>query len=193
MQGVIFGLYAFLLGNVGQIFFGILYGDPFKIKDLAAGKDGGNDLVLLGGSKYEDRVLWWLFQGLQKGVKSSLRKHVHLINDVDLVLSYLWRNTYLVYQVSNIIHRVIGSGIQFKDVEGKIFIGILIPVLVDLLGQDTGAGSFTYSPRTGKKQGLCQVIMFNGIEQRVGYSLLAHNVFEGLRAVFPCRYYKMFH
>ena len=88
---------------------------------------------------------------------------MHLIYNINFILSNLWGDTNLITQTSNIIHRVVGCGIQFKDIESKIFIWLLKFVLIDHFGQDTGTSCFTNPARTGKKQGLCQVIVLYGI------------------------------
>ena len=56
-------------------------------------------------------MCWWFFQCFQKSIESRLREHMHLIYDVHLILPYLRRKTHLVYQMPNIIHRVIRRGI----------------------------------------------------------------------------------
>src|SRR5690606_35974408 len=108
---------------------------------------------------------------------------MHLINDIYLVFACLWRNPYLVYQVTDVINRVIRSCIQLKYIERKIFIRVIISFLIYFAGKYPGAGSFTNTPWAGKQQCLCKMIIFNGIKQSIGNSLLPYNTLKGLRAV----------
>ena len=47
---------------------------------------------------------------------------MYLIDDVDLVNAHLRGNPNLVDQTPDIIHRIVGSAVEFIDVEGSIFI-----------------------------------------------------------------------
>jgi hypothetical protein len=70
------------------------------------------------------------FQRFEERVESRLAKHVHLVNDVDLEFALLWRKPHLIYQVADVVHRVVARGIKLKDVEcellvlGSVAIGI---------------------------------------------------------------------
>src|SRR5690606_17542875 len=116
-----------------------------------------------------------------------------LINDIHFIFSHLRRDPHLIDQVSYVVYGVVGSGIEFKYIEGKILLRIFSSLLINLFGEDPGTGGFSHPPWTGEKKSLGQMIIFNGIQQGVGNSLLAHHILKGLWAVFPCRYYKMLH
>ena len=118
MQGLWFGIDAFLTRNVGEVVGNILNGDALEVENLTAGEDGWNDLVLLCGGQDEDGMGRRLFQCFKEGVEGLLREHVDLINDVDLELSGLWCEAHLVNQTSNIVHRVVRGGIEFEDIQG---------------------------------------------------------------------------
>ena len=60
--------------------------------------------MFLGRGKNENGMAGWLFQCFQKSVEGRCREHVYLVDDVDLVFAYLWRNTYLFYQLPNVIN-----------------------------------------------------------------------------------------
>ena len=77
---------------------------------------------------------------------------MHLINDEDAVASRLRRNAHLLGQVADVVHAVVGRGIQLVDVVGALFVegfarGALVASLalgrgmltVDGLGKDAGA------------------------------------------------------
>ena len=91
-------------------------------------------------------MLWWLLQGLQKSVEGRLGEHVHLVDDVHFVFARLWRNTHLIYKASDIIHRIIGSRIELKNIEGEILILPFGTILVYFFGQDSGTSCFTNAP-----------------------------------------------
>ena len=71
--------------------------------------------MLLRRREDEDGVCRRLLQCLEKGVEGSLRQHVHLIYYVDAVFAHLRRYPHLVHQGLDVIHSVIGGGIQFMD------------------------------------------------------------------------------
>jgi hypothetical protein len=54
----------------------------------------------------------------------------------------------LTGEFPDIIYRIIGSGIQLKDVKGKILVFVCSAILVDLLCQNTGASGFSYPSGT---------------------------------------------
>jgi len=72
--------------------------------------------MFLGRGEDEDRMSGRLLQRLKESVEGGLRKHMHLVDDVDAVLSHLRRDTHLFDQQPDILHGVIGSRIEFMDV-----------------------------------------------------------------------------
>ena len=61
-------------------------------------------------------MLWRLFESLEEGIECRLRKHVHLIDDEDLVLTYLWRDLHLLDEFADVIDTVVARSIEFVDV-----------------------------------------------------------------------------
>ena len=111
MQGIWFGLNAFFTGNSLQMLHHIVDPDPIEIENLATGKDGRDNLVTFGSGQDENGVAWRFFQRFQEGIECRIRKHVNLIDDVDLVLSGLGRVANLLYQIPDIFYGVVGSRI----------------------------------------------------------------------------------
>ena len=140
--------------------------------------------MLLRGGQDKNGVFWRFFQGLQKSIEGRLGEHMDLINNINLVLACLRGNAYLIYQTSDIVHRVVGSRIKFKNIEGKILIFPFRPILVDLFGQNTGTGGFAHTSWTAEQQGLGQMVVLDGIEQGIGNGRLAHNILECLGSIF---------
>ena len=60
--------------------------------------------MLFGCGQNEDGVMGWFFKRLEEGVESGGREHVDLVDNIDLVLTYLWRNAHLFYQLTNLIN-----------------------------------------------------------------------------------------
>src|SRR5690606_15483994 len=117
---------------------------------------------------------------------------MYLIDNIYFVLPYLWWDPDLGSEFPDIVYRVVGRGIQFKNVECKILVIGCSRTLVDLFCQDTGTSSFAYPSRTREQQGLRQMIIFNGVGQCIGNSLLPNDILECLGPIFSSRYYKGF-
>ena len=111
-----FGGNSFLRRYVCQMSNGVFHTDTVKIIDLAAGKDGWQNLMLLRSSQNEDGVAWRFFQCFQESIESRGRQHVYLIDDIYLIFTYLGRNAYLLYQLADIVYGVVGRGIQFMNI-----------------------------------------------------------------------------
>ena len=60
-------------------------------------------------------------------------------------------------------------------------------------GEDARAGSFAYATRPAEQKRLRQLVIFDGVFERVGDMLLSDNTFESCRAVFACRNNKIIH
>ena len=71
--------------------------------------------MLLGGGKNEYGVCRRLLKCLEEGVERGRGQHVYLIDDIDAVLPHLRRNLHLVHQILDVIHTVVGGGVQFMN------------------------------------------------------------------------------
>src|SRR5690606_29796322 len=107
MQGFLFCFYAFFVRNVLQMLRNIVDLDSVEIKYLTPAKYSGYYFVFFCGSKNEYGVGGWLFKCFQKSIERLVRKHVHLINDIDFILARLRCISYLIYQVSYVLNRVV--------------------------------------------------------------------------------------
>ena len=116
------GIDMFLFTHILQLLHNIGHGDAGEIINLAAGQDGGDDLLLLGSGKDEDSVCGRLFQRLEESIKGRLGKHVDLIDDEDAVTASLRRDAHLLGQVADVVHTVVGCGIQLIDVVGTLLV-----------------------------------------------------------------------
>ena len=112
---------------------------------------------------------------------------MYLVNDVDFVFAYLWRDAYLFYQLADVVHRVVGSGIQFVYVVRTVFVegraGFTFVACfsvgsqmqaIDGFGKNPGASGLAYSARSAEQIGMGQFAGDDGIFQRGGQGSLPH-------------------
>jgi len=124
---------------------------------------------------------------------------MNFIHNINLVLTRLGGKPHLFHQGPDIVHRVIGSGIQFMDIKGRALIKgpagstfiASFPVApevlaIDRFSQYPGAGRLTHSPGAAKQKGVRQLFAPDGIFKRGGNMSLPHNRIKGLWPVFSC-------
>ena len=147
-----------------------------------------------------------LFQCLQESIESRSTEHMHFVDDVYAVFPYLRQNPHLLYQSADIVHAVIGSGIQFVNIQRtpgiesltgfafvtRLCIGLQIQA-IDRFRKNTGTSRLTDPSGTGKQIGLSQLMVHNGIPQSGSNSQLPHHRIETRRPVFSRRNNKIFH
>ena len=112
VQGLIIYVYPFFSGNSPEIPHDIRNAYPVEIISLAPRQDGRENLVFLGGGEDENRVGRRLLEGLEERVERSLAQHVDLVDDIDAVTSHLGRNLDLVDKCLDVIHAVVGGGVE---------------------------------------------------------------------------------
>ena len=162
--------------------------------------------MLLRCSQNKNSMTGRLFQRFQESIESRSRQHMHLINDIHFILTYLRRDAHLLYQLTDIIHRVIGSCIKFMNIIRTLLIEshtrltsiTRFPIgskrhTVDSLGKNTGASCFSYSTGTTKQIGMSQFLCGNGIFQCRSQCPLAYHRLKGGRTILTGRYNIVFH
>ena len=112
MEGFVIDRNSLLRGNLAEVPDHVGNADAVEIVRLAAGQDRGQDLVLLGGGEDEDRVCRRLLQRLEEGVEGRLGQHMDLVDDIDAVLAHLRRHLHFLDQGLDIVHAVVGRGVQ---------------------------------------------------------------------------------
>ena len=200
IQCVLGGRYTFLRSHVLQVRNDIRYGYSLEVIHLAAAQDSRQHLVLLGCGEDEDRVRGRLLERLQEGVERTGTQHVHLIDDIHAVLAYLRRYTHLVDQVADILHAVVGRGIQFVDIERPLLVerctrlalvaGVVCGgrvLAVDSLGEDACAGGLAYATRTAEQVGVCQLTLADRVAQGLRERVLPYHAFKRGGSVLSCR------
>ena len=188
------------------MFHHIVDADAAEVVYLATAQDGGQNLMLFGSGQDEDGMLGWFLKSFQECVEGRGGKHVHLVDDIHLVLAYLGRYAYLFDELTDVFHRVVGSRIQFVDVIGALFVERLAGFTfvaglsvffrvqtIDGFGEDTGTGSLSHTAWTAEQVGMSQLVGSDGILQGGGQGTLAHYRIKRCRAVLPRRYDVILH
>ena len=154
--------------------------------------------MLLGCGQDELGIGRRLFECFQESIECRRRQHMHLVDDIHLVFSNLGRDPHLVDQVADIIHRIVGCGIELMDikrcgaVERQARFALIAGLhlvdrveAVDRLGQDTGAGGLANPPRAAKKERLGQLVVPDRVLQCRGDRVLPDYRVERRWPVFP--------
>jgi hypothetical protein len=113
---------------------------------------------------------------------------------------------HLLYEVTDVVYRVIGSRIEFVYVEGSVVLkgnaGIAGAASFKVFGdgfavdgfcKDTGAGSLSYTSGSTKKECLGKVLVFDCILKGGRDVLLPHDTLKICRSIFSCRNNEIFH
>ena len=187
-------------GQLQALFFGDIFHpvrdifrpDAGKIIPLAAGKDGRRDLLDLGRRQNEDNMGGRFFQRFQQGVERRRGEHVHLIDDIYLIMASAGRIGRLVAEVADIIDAVVGRRIHFHHVENAAVVDALadlafaagVAVLrmqtVDCLGKDLRAGSLARAAHAGEQIRMAHTAGGDLVAQGRHDAALGHHVLEFL-------------
>ena len=89
---------------------------PAEVEPVTAVDDRRQDLVGLGRREHEDRVRRRLLEGLEKRVPGRGRKHVRLVQDVDLPAPHRGREADLLAEVADVVDRVVRGGVHLDHV-----------------------------------------------------------------------------
>ncbi len=144
--------------------------------------------MLLRSCQNENSMCRRLLQCFEKRVECRCGEHMNLIYNIHFVFPYLRRNAYLINKRTDIIHGVVGRGIQFVNVVGTLFIeshtrftliaGFMFRCriqAVDGFGKNTGTRCLSHTPRAAKQISMSEFISCNGIFKRSGQCLLPHH------------------
>ena len=105
--------YFFLGGDIKKLLSDDVGRDGPQIEPLAAGNDGGEDFVGLGGGEDEFHVSRGLFQGLQKGIESRVGEHVNFIDVVNFERGLGWCVLHCFAELADLFDSVIGCSVDF--------------------------------------------------------------------------------
>ena len=192
-------LQLFLTGDILHPPCDILRPDAGKIVPLAAGEDGGGHFLDLGRRQNEDDMCGGLFQRFQQRIKGRCGQHVHLVDDIHLILAGAGSVGGLVPQVADIIHAVVGGCVHLHHVQQAAvvdaFADLALPAgvatlrvqAVDRLGKNFGAGGLAGAAHAGKQIRMaytpCGDLVFQGGHD----STLAHHILKPLGSPFAVK------
>jgi len=81
---------------------------------------------------------------------------MYLIDDVDFEPTYLRGKAHLIYELTDVIDRVVGGGIQLKNIQAVVLIRTRMH-FVNAPGQNPRARRFSNPPRPRKQKSLGEV------------------------------------
>ena len=179
LRAVTFQVDLLLKGHMLQPGLNVRRLNALEGKTLAAGEDGGGNLVQFRGGQNEHQMGGGLFQNLQQRVEGCNREHVHLVHNVNAGPHIGGGINGLVPQCAHLVHTVVGGGVQLQHIQqraaldakagGTFTTGVAVyrAFAVDGFGQDLGAGGFAGAAGAGEK--VC-----------VGGAALRHLLLQGL-------------
>ena len=201
VQGFVVNAHPFLFCDAAQVPYHVRNADPVEVIGLAAAQDGGENLVLLRSGKDENGMCRRFLQGFEEGVERRLGEHVYLVYNIYAVLAHLRRHLHLLHEGFDVLHGVVGGGIQLMDAVGAAFLeryaGLAFPAglhlrsrigTVDHFGENARRGGFAHATRAAEEVGMGQLPPPDGVGQRSGNGILANQAFERIRPVFPGRH-----
>ena len=190
-------LHLFQPGDVRQVFDNERGGDAAQVKSLAAGKDGGQHFLRVGGGEQELHMRGRLLEGLEQRVKSRRGEHVNFVNDVDFVRSGGRRVFAGLAEFAHLFHAVVAGPVDLDHIERPAFgdfeaAGIVIAEVhlgsagaVQAFGEDAGDGGFARAARPAKQVGMGDALLFDGVGKRLRDMLLPDDIGKPLGPVFP--------
>ena len=198
MEGLVVDRDPLLRGDAAEVLHDVRDGDPVEIVGLAAGKDGREDLVLLGRRQDEDRMGRRLLEGLEEGIEGRGREHMDLIDDIDAVFAHLRRDLDLVHQRLDVLHAVVRGRIHLMDAVGASLLegdaGLAVPArlhlrprigAVDHLREDPRRRRLSHPARPAEQVRVGKLPPLDRIGQRPRDRILADQRLEGVRPVLP--------
>ena len=177
----------------------ILRPDAGKIVPLAAGEDGGGHFLDLGGRQNEDDMCGRLFQRFQQRIKGRCGQHVHLVDDIHLILAGAGGVGGLVPQVADIIHAVVGGCVHLHHVQQAAVVDALADLAlpagvaiyrvqaVDRLGKNFGAGGLAGAAHAGKQIRMAHAPCGDLVFQGGHNGTLAHHILKPLGSPFAVK------
>ncbi len=173
-----------------------LGGDGAEVEALAAGEDGGQDLVRLGGGEDEFHVRRRFFERLEQGVERRVGEHVDLVDVVDLELAAGGGEAHGFAEVADLFDAVVGGAVDFEhveraafgDLDADVFVGIEVGFraagAIERLGEDAGGGGFAGAAGADEKVGVGEALLGDRIAQGADDVVLAEDIVEGFGSVF---------
>ena len=196
---LLFCLYSLNIQKFFQSGCNSIYGNPVKIISLTPGQDRNRNLVRLCCCQNKDHIRGRLLQCFQQSVERSCGKHMNLINDVDFIFSLCGTVGYLLPDLTDIIHTIIGGSIDLYHIHGSSRLdclahGALVAgtsihrmLTVHCLCQDLSYCGFTCTSGSAEQIGMTNTVMFNLVCQGSYYMILTLNIRKIIWSEFPVK------
>ena len=75
--------------------------------------------MCLRRGQYKNHIRRWFLQCLKQGIKGSRRKHMHLIDDIHLIITLCRTIGHFLTDLTDIIHAIVGCGIDLDHIHGS--------------------------------------------------------------------------
>ena len=197
VQGLVRGGAANAAQHHHHAFDHRLHAQAPEIEALAAGEYGGGQPLRLGGGEYEHGVGGRLLQRFEQGVERAGGEHVYLVDDVHLVLRHRRGVLDLFAQVADLVHAVVGGGVDLDDVHAVFLLELQAHVAlaagvavhgvqaVDGAGKHLGRGGLARAARAAEQVGVGHAPGFHLMAQRADDRVLADDLRKRLRPPGP--------
>ena len=185
-------LQSLLPGDVLHTLGDILGADAGKIVPLAPGKDGGGDLLDLRGRQNKDDVGGRLLQRFQQGIERCRGEHVHLVDDIYLIMTGAGGVGRFITQITDIVHAVVGGRVHLHHVQNAAVVDasadlaltagvtVLGMQAVDCLGKDLGTGGLAGAAHAGKQISVAHTACGDLVAQCGHDAALGHHILKPL-------------
>jgi hypothetical protein len=152
--------------------------------------------VRLGGGENKNYVGRGFLQRLEKSVEGLIGKHVHFIDDVDLVFVLGGKILDILPQFPDFVDSPVGSSIDLQYVyrnpipdflaERAVVTGVTRGPFLTVQGfsQDSGYRGLPHPPGTGKEVGMSHPFRGNRILEGLGDGSLSDHFLKGLGTPF---------
>lgn len=198
-QGIRLEWHVFRSQYVAEVFDHPLRAHVLQRELQAARKNGGRQLLRVGGGEDELDVGRRLFQRLEQGVERVGRQHVHFVDQVDLEAPTAWGVLHIIEQFAGILDLGPAGGVDLDQVDETAFVDFPAHrtgaawrrgdagFTVQALGNDPGDRGLAHAPGTGEQVGMVQALVVQGVDQSLEHMGLADHFAERARTPFTCK------
>ena len=196
LGGVMVQLNVFLPGHIFQPTGNFIRRNALEVIALAAAEDSSRNFLYFRCGKDKDHMLRRFLHGFQQGIERRGRQHVHLVDDIYLILAHGRQIGGFIAQVTDVIHAVVGGGINFRYIQNGALINAFADSTftagvraggiqaVDRFGKNFGAGGFAGAAGAGKQVGMAHTVCRDLVFQRSNNGPLAYHILKTLRSPF---------
>ncbi|SBV35169.1 hypothetical protein STPYR_10099 [uncultured Stenotrophomonas sp.] len=165
---------------------------PLQVELQATRQHGHRQLLRVGGGQQELHVFRRLLQRLQQRVERRLGQHVHLVDQVHLVLAARGHVLGVLDHLAYIVHAGVGGRVDLQQVDvaagvdvqaGRALparVGAGAVLAVQRLGEDAGDGGLANAAGAGEQEGVVDAAAVQRVAQRADHVFLAHQLGETL-------------